>query len=62
MLRKIAALWLRVLKGLRTGESNRATRRGAVVRSTGTPRGVCLKCKNEPEKYFRINKSDEKRT
>ena len=27
-----------------------------------TPRGVCPKCKNEPEKLFRINKSKKKRT
>jgi hypothetical protein len=26
------------------------------------PPGVCHKCKNEPEKYFRINKSSKKRT
>ncbi len=30
--------------------------------SWDTPRGVCPKCKNEPEKLFRINRSAEKRT
>jgi hypothetical protein len=29
---------------------------------SGTPPGYSPKCKNEPEKYFRINKNAQKRT